>query len=323
MIVKPLMESNKMKKLEVILQRISPLHPNCKGIEEELARSRAGYRVEKSLQYHLELLPSEDTFILHDLRLPFGKQFFQIDVLILRPNFFLLLEVKNMAGTLIFDHQFNQLIRINNIIEEIFPSPLSQIYRQQFLFSEWLKLQKYSDSLIESLVVISNPLTRIQATPENHALSHLVIHSNNFLSKFHSLNKTHQEQKFTSKELKKLSKLLLKHHTFTDTNLFKQFNLSEKDIVKGVICPNCSKLPMVRKKSKWHCDSCNLYSKDAHIQALKDYTLLFGQSMTNKQCRDFLQITSRNVAQYILGSHSFPTTGAKKGRKYYLIFDDQ
>jgi ribosomal protein S27AE len=323
MIVKQVSESIKMKKLKVILRRLSPHFPMRKEIEDEVARSNAGYRGEKSLDYHLEILPNENCYILHDLRLPHGTQFFQIDVLIITPHFLLIIEVKNMAGTLHFDQEFNQLIRINNEMEETYPSPISQIYRQKFLFSEWLKKHLSHTIPIESLVVISNPHTRILATPETHDLSQRVIHSNHLLANFHMFNKIHKKEILTKREIKKLSRLLLKEHTYTNPDILQQYNILEKDILKGVFCPKCDTLPMIRNKKKWYCSNCRFYSKDAHVQALRDFAILFGPIISNSQCCNFLQISSSNVAQYILTSLQFPTSGTNRGRKYQISFEGE
>jgi hypothetical protein len=321
MIVKEVTESIKMKKLEVILRRLSPLHQSYKEVEDVLARSKAGFRGEKSLDYHLELLPKENCYIFHDLRLPHGSHFFQIDVLILSPTFLLMIEVKNMAGTLVFDQEFNQLIRINKEIEETFPSPISQVYRQKFLFSEWLMHHRIPSFPIESLIVISNPHTRIRAIPEKNDLSKVVIHSNHLLAKFHAYNKIHEEEKLSRKELRKLTKLLLKQHTTSGSDVLQRYNIAENEILTGVICPTCSTLPMIRRKKQWFCSVCEFYSKDAHVEALKDYALLFGPTITNKQFCNFLHLSSRHSALHMLRLMKLPSSGEGRHMKYHLIFD--
>lgn len=82
----------------------------------------AGYRGEQSLDYYLGFLTNY--FILHDLRLPDRDHHFQLDTLLISPYFILILEVKNISGTLIFDDHFKQLIRVTPEKEEGFgPDP--------------------------------------------------------------------------------------------------------------------------------------------------------------------------------------------------------
>ncbi|WP_137790835.1 nuclease-related domain-containing protein [Bacillus sp. E(2018)] len=202
MIVKDVTESPKIEQLRLILKRYSLESSVRKEMELELARSLAGFKGEQSLQYHLHLLPDEDCLILHDLRIPHGNYHFQLDILILTSTFFLIIEVKNMAGTLIFDREFHQLHRILNNIEETFPDPLSQLYRQTFLLREWLKRHQYPDIPVESIVIISNPNTSIKSTPGEKSLP--VTHSSNLLPTFHLYQKNHSHEVLSKKELKKL-----------------------------------------------------------------------------------------------------------------------
>lgn len=307
----------------MFLRRLSHQHPRRKDLEDEWARINAGHYGEKSVDYYLELLlTNQNLFIFHDIRIQQATHFYQMDILILSPYFFLIIEVKNMVGTLIFDQEFHQLIRIYKNKREVFSCPISQLYRQKFLFIEWLKKHRFPTIPIESLVIISNPHTWIRGIPQNNAISKSVIHSNHILSRFHSLTQKHKEEKVTKKELKALSKLLLKHHTPSQYNFQQKYDIHERDIIKGVFCPSCTALPMTRKKHKWYCTVCHTFSKDAHLQALKDYSSLIRPTITNKQCCDFLQISVPYVAQYLLNNLHLPVVGANKGRKYELMFED-
>ncbi len=322
MIVKEVSKSTNLRMLDMFLRRLSHQHLRRKDLEDEWSRANAGHYGEKSVDYYLELLSNQNLFIFHDIRIQQGTHHFQMDILILSPYFFLMIEVKNMVGTLIFDQEFHQLIRIYKNKKEIFPCPISQIYRQKFLFIEWLKRHRLSSIPMETLVVISNPKTLIRATPQNNDVSNFVIHSNHLLSRFHSLSQKYKEEKASIKELKRITKFLLKHHTPSLYNFQQKYDISEPDIIKGVFCPSCTSRPMTRNKHKWLCTVCHTFSRTAHIQALKDYANLIGPTITNRQCCDFLQIHSPHVAQYILKTLNLPIVGTNKGRKYELVFTD-
>ncbi|WP_082919413.1 nuclease-related domain-containing protein [Cytobacillus oceanisediminis] len=65
-------------------------------------------RGEEAVDYFLKDLP--EFIIVKDTRLSNGNgDFFQIDMLLLCPIFLLILEIKNISGTLYFDPAFNQL----------------------------------------------------------------------------------------------------------------------------------------------------------------------------------------------------------------------
>ncbi|WP_091587080.1 nuclease-related domain-containing protein [Alteribacillus bidgolensis] len=94
----------------------------------------------QSIDYYLSSLSKKTDLIFHDIRLPSkDKTFFQIDIFILTMNFCLILEVKNVAGTLYFNPFFHQLIRTVNDKEEGFPDPILQINRQKDHLNTWLQ----------------------------------------------------------------------------------------------------------------------------------------------------------------------------------------
>jgi hypothetical protein len=322
MIVKEAEKSIKLCQYEALLRRLSPLHAKRATIEKEWKRSLSGHRGEKSLDYYLHLLPKGTFHIFHGLRLETDSQFFQMDILLVSPSFLLIIEVKNISGTLIFDRIFQQLIRIKDEKEEVFPDPISQVYRQRHLLTRWLEKHRFPSIPIESIVVISNPSTYIKTIPVNTNISKTVMHSTNLLASIQNHSKVHPQEKLTAKEIKKLSRILLKKHTPSHPDIMKQFGISETELKKGVLCPECETIPMIKVKSRWYCTECRLFSKDAHIQALKDFSLLLGPAITNQQCCDFLQLSSRNVAYRILKALDFPAIRTKRHRKYLLEFDD-
>jgi hypothetical protein len=78
-----------------------------------------------------------------------------------------------------------------------------------------------------------------------------------------------------------------------------------------------------RNKKGWYCPTCKIYHKNAHIDSLRDYVYLFGNTITNRQLRDFLQISSESVAKRLLTSLHAEQIGISKGRKYILSFDEE
>jgi Nuclease-related domain len=316
MILKEVVESPKMEKLRLILKRYSLEMSVRKEMENELARSLAGFKGEQSLQYHLSLLPSEDCLIFHDLRIPHGNYHFQLDILIMTTSFFLIIEVKNMAGTLIFDREFHQLHRILNNIEETFPDPISQLYRQTFLLREWLKRHHYPDTPVESIVIISNPNTSIKSTPGEKLLS--VTHSSYLLPTFHTYQKTHQHEILSRKELKKISRQLLKQHTPSSPDLYQQYNILKEDILKGVRCDGCDRISMVRLKRKWFCLQCGHTNKTAHVESLKEYAQLISPFITTRECGEFLQVPSQDCVKHLLSTLHLPTSRMKRKNVYHL-----
>lgn len=97
-----------------------------------------------------------------------------------------------------------------------------------------------------------------------------------------------------------------------------KFGLGWDDTLKGVRCPDCMMLPMIRTHRKWDCSQCGYSSPNAHLDAISDYILLFGNTITNQQLRKFLLLPSCNAAKRILISMCTNYQGTTKGRIYFL-----
>ncbi|RIW33557.1 hypothetical protein D3H55_10730 [Bacillus salacetis] len=73
---------------------------------------------------------------------------------------------------------------------------------------------------------------------------------------------------------------------------------------------------MKRERGKWLCPTCKITSKRAHLQALHEYFLLLGPTITNSKAREFLQITSLIVAGNLLAEMDLEMEGSKRGSVY-------
>ncbi|MEW9669496.1 nuclease-related domain-containing protein [Ammoniphilus sp. 3BR4] len=117
---------------EALLRRLPLNHPKREEILRNLEKRWTGYRGEQNLDYHLSFLPEKDYSLFQDLRLIQAKQTCQLDTLILSPHFALIIESKNIYGTLFFDQHSRQLIRTNKKQEEEgFPDPIMQAKRHK------------------------------------------------------------------------------------------------------------------------------------------------------------------------------------------------
>lgn len=298
---------------EALLRRIPADHPKRPYILEELAKSKAGYNGEKSVDYHLSMIDQKKYYIYHGLRLEIGHHVFQIDSLLVSKNLLILIETKNILGTLYFDEQFSQLVRTLNGVETGFSDPRLQVDRQETLLQQFLKQNNITCPPQKSLIVISNPSSIIKASSSKKTS---IIHGANLPSLIKKLESSHPKEILSDKEWNKLSRVLLKTHTLSIRKILPKFNLNEKDLIRGVYCPNCQLLPMDRTFSSWSCQHCRFSSRSVYLHSLIDYALLISPEITNKQARDFLQLPSKSSAYNLL--RAFEHSGETKGRKYQL-----
>lgn len=305
-------------KLQALLRRFPLHHHKIQILVDELNRRTAGHKGEEALDYPLSLLDTEKYLIFHGLRLQIGNHFFQIDTLVISKNFILLIEVKNLAGTIYFDPVFSQLIQIKDEQKQAYPDPQIQLLRQAEQLKKWLNHHGFSSIPIFSLVVISNDKTIIKTSPENHNLNSSVIHRHLLPTHIKKLEKSTQTEVYDHKEIKKLIRLLKKKHIEAEHSILGRFNISPSEIKKGVFCAVCTHSPLVRKHGSWFCTNCKAKNLNGHVQALIDYCLLIKPIITNEEARKFLSIESRYVTKRLLKSLNLPTTGTKKSTTYDL-----
>ncbi|KON86408.1 hypothetical protein AF332_05955 [Sporosarcina globispora] len=318
MIVKSKTKPLLLRQLEALLNRIPNTHSKRRFIEEDYAKQKAGYKGEKSLEYHLSYLPEKDYYIFHDLRLSASKHYFQIDILILTPFFISILEVKNISGSLYFNPAFTQLVRTIEDKEEGFPDPIQQVKRQAYHLKSWIEEQKFPVLPIEPLVVIGNERSVIKFDPRDKTSPQLVIPSSEIPYKINYFKNKYKTEAHSTGQLKKLINKLKNSHTPLLTEILQRYHIGPAELKQGVQCQKCFSYPMIRIHGRWICSACKHLSKDAHIQSLQEYSLLINQSISNSHAKEYLGIESRDSVKRLLQSISGKKAGAKRGTKYLL-----
>lgn len=318
MFAKPCEMSLRIKKLQALYDgRMDPNHPDWPDLVHEYKNRMAGYHGEKSVDFYLSMLPEADYQIYHDIRLLYGKYYFQIDILLLCAMFGLALEVKNRSGEIHFKRELNQAFCRKNGQEERIKNPVLQAKLQARKLNGWLLEHHFPNLPIHYLFVNSNEKTLITAEHGNEEILRNVCNSEFLIEKIEQIKEFHKIEKLSSKDLKKVNKLLLSKHTPDNPDILKQFHLSPKEIPTGVKCPDCRFLPMIYHSGTWWCPKCNAKSKTAHIPALNDYFLLIKPTITNSELREFLHIDSIRVASHFLTAADFPHSGTFKDRVYH------
>lgn len=309
-----------IRKLEALLRRLPIDHPTRSKVESEYAKCCAGFRGEESLVYHLKLLDMHEYHIFHKVRLPYSKEdYFQMDILILTLRFFLIIEVKNITGTLYFDQHFHQLIRKVLDKEEVFPDPISQVKRQVIQLKAWLKNNRFSEVPVEGFIVISNPSTFIKTTDSSNNPQN-VFHAAALPAKIDQMSKKFFNKLINQKELLKISKFILKQNSDMNPDVLNRFQLFNQDIITGVFCKKCMSNMMSRSKKGWICLECKHIDRYAHIYALLDYLLLISPVISNQQTRWFWGISSESSTRKLLVSLELSKSGTKKRTMYHLNY---
>jgi Nuclease-related domain len=315
--VKPL----KLEQNEALLRNLVNNHFKIPIIEQDLKKRKAGFTGERSVDYHLSFLDHKKYIIFNDLKLPLTPHHFQIDSLLFTPFYTLILEIKNISGTLTIDSEFNQLTKNYNGVITGFSDPITQANRQKLFLQRFFYDHNLVLPPIEFLVVISNPSTILKMAPGQKLTPpyNKIIHVQNLISEISKLNSLYIEEKATKKELSKIRKVLLNKHEASFTNILNSYGIKEGELLRGVRCEICF-FSMERVFGTWYCANCNFSSKTAHEQAIEDYFLLINPWITNRELRNHLGITSPKIANQLLSSLNLKVKGTSKGTTYYKEF---
>lgn len=300
---------------EIILKRVQIGYFKRPELEKDVSKRWAGYWGEITLDKYLKELPANQYYIFHDLQLKIYGVHFQIDTLLISTKYILIIEAKNISGTLCFDNKFKQLIRLED--NEAFEDPRIQAKRNQSLLNRFFRRLGFKDLPIDYLVFFSNVKTKLKSSPEIETDLSKVCKAREIFEKIEACEGTYQAEKISIAEIYNLTEMLLRNHEPKKINILEQYKIPPTDIVTGVRCTKCTIIPMVYRKGKWVCESCHLSTKDAHLEALNDYFLLFKPTITNNELKEFLHLPSNDVAQKILKRLKLESTGKTKSRVYH------
>lgn len=315
MFVKDLTVPLNLLKAEALEKRMPPNHPKLIEIRLFIKNLRSGYNGERKIHYYLGQIPPKRFLIFHDLRLPYGEGYFQIDALLLSTRGILMIDGKNHSGKLTIEK--NQMIQeyLNNRV--VYENPIAQAQRHNLLLTYFLEKYKIPPVPIDSLVAICKSSTEVCIRPGYAAAEKKVCRVSELLEKIDVFYHRHNKNLLDNKTIEKIKKLLLKNHTPLITDIIQKFSIHRSEIISGVQCHNCFQFPMRYKRKVWICPICQFISQDAFIDAITEYFLLYPPSFTNKEIRTFLHLPSTRITAYFLSSLNFPFTGTTKGRIYY------
>ncbi|MDP4086333.1 MAG: nuclease-related domain-containing protein [Bacillota bacterium] len=307
-----------LQQIEALLRRISVEHVKRPLAEEKAKILRSGYNGEKNLNYFLCLLPEKNYSIFHNIRLPIGSTFFQIDFLLISPKLGIILDSKNHSGTLTFEK--NQLIHLSNTTEKINQNPLSQVYRHQYLLNRLFESHQIPKIPIEYHVVVTNPSTKIIISDGYKEAEKRVWKAESLLIKMDEMEKAYNKELIDKRSITKIKKVILQNDTVERIDFLKVFGIHPSEIQTGVLCPTCY-IPMeYTYRTWWKCPNCQCTSKNAHLHDIHDYFLLIKPSITNPELRAFLHLPNSRSTTYLLSKLHLPYSGNGKGRTYYPNF---
>jgi len=313
-------KSNFVEQLEVLERRLESNDIRSNEISMALRQELAGIKGQNALRFPLEVAPFHKSVIaINNPRIQDKHGYFEIDTLILAPNYILLLEVKNWYGTLYIDEDRQFIRKGDDGLAEGMPNPISQVWLQRHRLENWLKARGILQEMpIMYFVVIGFSSTIIKPFQTHQPIPPEVIHSNRLPHEVSQLEEKYPKSLTSKRDLVMAARAILRSHIVKEINVLEHFHVEPHEIRNGVFCLACNTLGMRYHYGKWHCVACKYAAADAHLHSLRDYQLLFGPSVKNAEARAFLNLNSPDVIRRLLTEASLEAAGAKKQRTYLL-----
>lgn len=312
-IVKERMEPLLLSGLRAAMQR---LPWEDVSLQHKYAAVKAGFGGERRLEYVFERYKFPMNYrVFHDLSLT-SNTHFQIDTLFLTPSYAAVFEVKNIAGELKVLANPPQLQRtLENGEVSGFKSPITQVRNNCQLLKDWFHARNI-DIPIYGAVVLAYAKQRIELLDTSIPFlfpGDVPIYIRNLPVTPQLLGEIAFENI--------TNELLSCHKEFIPQPIREIFPSLASHFKSGVICPFCQKNSMKKRMRDWRCLSCQKISVDAHKQAIRDWFLLYGGKMTNRDCRKFLGVDSPDIAYRLLKDMDLKIEGAKRNRTYEMKFE--
>ncbi|WP_369435868.1 nuclease-related domain-containing protein [Lysinibacillus fusiformis] len=310
MIVKPFAPSRLTLGLQALVSRLPSTHPQYLKLQKELKNKEAGdfgeLYIMKELQKYQQL---SDCHILHNVILPTVLPM-QIDILIITPSGIIILEIKNIRGTVHFKKEPRQLIRITETGEvRAFTNPEIQLEQYILAMKDFLDAHDITMPIYGAIVF---PFNNVDIYREGGELP--ILMGKELPMYIHKL--IAQKLDIATDDLAHI--ILSQMRQMHPFPLCKFYKIEPSVLQRGVTCENCGQLRMQKLKATWFCQKCEHKCKEAHMSALRDFYMLVGDSMTNRECRDFLKIESPHVTKRVLQKLYLTSSGIGKHTKYNL-----
>ncbi|TQR19641.1 nuclease-related domain-containing protein [Psychrobacillus vulpis] len=298
--------------LQLLDKRLPQMHEMKELIHSKMHMAKAGIYGEVLVEsvFRKYSFPFEHV-VLHDVSLnSYGN--FQIDTLFLTQYFAVILESKNIAGKLSFQQNPPLLMRENDEGKvEMFESPETQIERNIYLLGEWLRIGGVNIP-IYGAIVLTNSKILIEDPPKKYPA--ILPQTNPVFLRNMPREKVYLEVYALHGLAKRIA---VSHQHYFPYPMCSRWGILPKDLLTGVHCEKCESFGMVKQKGGWSCPRCGHLDKLAHEKTIKEWFVLIGETINNRQCRYFLQLDSYHVASRLLNSMNLERSGKSKNTIIY------
>lgn len=297
-----------------LIARLPSNYPYIESINlpKRLYQLEAGFSGESKVDHYLQkIYAPELPIILTNVELTLSTNYsFQIDTLLITRQTVFILEVKNIKGKLFFKSNPHHLLREIDGEETIMECPITQLNIAKDNLSIWLA-QRGIEVNISGIVVLANNQAIVKEAPSNSPITYIkrlaiILREINQMPPIYNVQ-----------DVQMIAKLIQANQTsYRVYPLCNYFKIDPNLLKKGQLCSLCNQTLIYRNHKTHYCIKCKLVVANQPEQAIKDWFMLISDSISNEQCRHFLQLKSAHEAYYVLKSLNLDKTGKSVATRY-------
>ena len=312
MLCLPRKKSNRIPVCEALLRRAVLNREEESRIREQLWRMVRGLDGEQRADRFWEELNFESEYMLLHNYETIGRIGYthQMDTLFICPRFVLVLELKHIAGEIMYDAARHQLLRSYNGEVQALGDPFSQVSRHE----EWVEHFLWEIGVrglpVVSAVVVTTTSSVLKAMPEQFhvfKLEGLRFKLQQWYERYPVVVNTGVMGHIRDE--------LLRRHT----PLKWMPPIENLQLRRGVLC-ECGLRMDYAGYGLFIC-KCGERIRDGFVRGLEDYRLLVDEWITNKEFRDFFEIENVHAVSKILKRLGLEYSGDTKARRYRIPED--
>lgn len=299
--------------MELLSKRLHLKHPLYGKIINDIHTTSAGDFGEEVVFRELEKMQLPYKYYVFHKLLLHAENAFELDILLITPFGAVILEVKNITGEIEFRDNPSQIVqRKDNGEINKYLCPATQLNGYKYQLSQFF-IDHNIPIPIDGVVVFASRNSFVSVSTNKAK----VLYKNEIRPYLRNLQT--QKRIVNDENMEKIKNILLKKNTpFTYFPLTKHFSINSNELIRGVECPKCNYIGMQKIKRTWHCPKCGKRDLYAHKRTLTTYFLLCKDSITNKECREFLKLNNRHEATRILANEDLIKIGIKKSTSYKM-----
>lgn len=277
--------------------------------------AKAGYEGESKIDRILENIAFP---ALHSIIPDFHTQskfgaYYQMDTVIVTDRYILLLEIKNIRGSIEFHENPAHIIRTFEGVQEKMDCPIHQLARNSKTL-ENLVCHVTKKLPLYSAIVFCNPTAQVTSYPPTVKL----LYKNQvdfYIEKLNSLPEVCEKS-----EYQQLVKFLFsKNKNFKTMPLSLRYSIDFTMLRKGVFCLHCEE-PMypLNRSTAFLCSTCNTTNQEALGNSIIGLFGILGREVSRKQLEFYLDMKTRDRTLKALRNLNCTKRGNVKATVYSL-----